>query len=424
MPDISDDQSADAESLVSKADYSGFMGLSSSLWRLAIVVGIAQFSISLWNWEISIFFETFLEPWQMGLTFSISAVASLLGYFLSGTIADRIGRKRTLMFAFVPTSLGLLLLSNYPVWPILPIEYAFIMFGWSFILIMSRAIPADEIEKTGGSNAARRFTMVLMPAFIVDGISPAIGATMLNVGFVPRDLHTAAAFGAIIACFTAFFLIRESLAGEIIERTKKGPLISFRRLGANFWKLALGMFSFIFFFNSALAYYGNLIVGEWGLDETTFGYVWSGFSITTVLLMHTISGYVDKGLKKSLFVAILGNGIVITVFSLVGGAWILLLLNILWAVPVVMWIGAERTLVVQDVDEENKGRALGTYQFITSSTNLVAAPFGAYIWTVTGSLRTLWSISGVGAIISALFLGGALKSMSGKSEAKDIHDSE
>jgi hypothetical protein len=328
------------------------------------------------------------------------------------------------MFAFLPAALGLFFLVNYPMWPFIPLEYASIMFGWSFILIMSRAIPADEIENTGGHNAARRFTMVLMPAFIVDGISPAIGATLLNVGFIPKDLHTLAGIGAIIACLAAFLLIQESLGGEILERAKKGPLISFRRLGSNFWKLSVGMIAFIFFFNSALAYYGNIIVGEWGLDETTFGYAWSGFSIATVLLMHTISGYVDRGLKKSLFLAILGNGIIITVFSLAGGAWTLFLLNFIWAVPVVMWIGAERTLVVQDVDEENKGRALGTYQFISSSTNLVAAPFGAYIWTVSGSLRTLWTISGIGGIISALFLGGALRSMSQKKNADRNLDSE
>jgi MFS family permease len=424
MPDISNGFSGDADSLVIDQESSGFLGLSGSLWRLAIVVGIAQFSISIWIWEFSIFLETFLEPWQMGVTFSISTVASLLGYFLSGTIADRLGRKKTMMFAFVPTALGLFLLVNFPVWPFIPLEYAAIMFGWSFILIMSRAIPADEIEKTGGQNAARRFTMVLMPAFIVDGISPAIGATLLNLGFIPGDLHAMAGIGTIIAFIASFLLIQESLGGDIIERTKKGPLISFRRLGSNFWKLAVGMFAYIFFFNSALAYYGNIIVGEWGLDETTFGYAWSGFSIAMVLLMHTISGYVDRGLKKSLFLAVLGNGIIITVFSFASGAWTLFLINFIWAVPVVMWIGAERTLVVQDVDEENKGRALGTYQFISSSTNLVAAPFGAFIWTISGSLRTVWMISGIGGIISAVFLGGMLRSMSSKRKEHANPDSE
>ncbi|MFW9847256.1 MAG: MFS transporter [Candidatus Thorarchaeota archaeon] len=417
MSDHTNDIMVETESLVKESVGSGFLGLSNNLWRLAIVVGIAQFTISIWNWEFSIFLETFLEPWQMGLTFSISTIASLTGYFLSGAIADRIGRKRTLMFAFLPSAFGLILLVNYPFWPLIPIEYASMMFGWSFIIIMSRAIPADEIQKTGGHNAARRFTMVLLPAFIVDGVSPAVGATMLNFGLAPRDLHLSAAAGTIIAFMAAFFLIQESLGGEIIERTKRGPLISFRRLGSNFWKLSVGMFAFIFFFNSALAYYGNLIVGEWGLDETTFGYAWSGFSIATVLLMHTISGLVDRDLKKSLFFAILGNGIIISFFAIASGAWTLFILNFIWAVPVVMWIGAERTLVVQDVDEENKGRALGTYQFISSSTNLVAAPFAAYVWTVTGSLRTVWTISGIGGIVSALFLGGALKAMK---KSKDV----
>jgi MFS family permease len=414
MASNADDQMTEVDENESLQSASGFLGLNRSLWRLAIVTGIAQFSISLWSWEFGIFIETFLEPWQMGLLFSISTVASLLGYFLSGAIADLIGRKRTMVFAFIPIAIGLLALASYPVWPVIPLEYALVMFGWSFILIMSRAIPADEIERKGSHNAARTFTMILLPAFLVDGISPAVGATLLGAGFVAGDLHLIAACGAVIACLATIVFIRESLGGEIIERAKRGPVISFRRLGSNFWKLAVGMVGFIFFFNAALAYYGNLVVGEWGLSETWFGYAWSGFSISMVLLMHTISGHVDRHLKKALFVAVLANGLVIGVFSLSGGVWTLLLLNFVWAIPVVMWIGAERTLVVQDVDEENKGRALGTYQFITSSTNLLAAPFGALIWTITGSLRTLWALASVGGIMSCLILGGALRSMTTK----------
>jgi MFS family permease len=424
MASNADDQMTEVDENESLQSASGFLGLNRSLWRLAIVTGIAQFSISLWSWEFGIFIETFLEPWQMGLLFSISTIASLLGYFLSGAIADLIGRKRTMVFAFIPIAIGLLALASYPVWPVIPLEYALVMFGWSFILIMSRAIPADEIERKGSHNAARTFTMILLPAFLVDGISPAVGATLLGAGFVAGDLHLIAACGAVIACLATIVFIRESLGGEIIERAKRGPVISFRRLGSNFWKLAVGMVGFIFFFNAALAYYGNLVVGEWGLSETWFGYAWSGFSISMVLLMHTISGHVDRHLKKALFVAVLANGLVIGVFSLSGGVWTLLLLNFVWAIPVVMWIGAERTLVVQDVDEENKGRALGTYQFITSSTNLLAAPFGALIWTITGSLRTLWALASVGGIMSCLILGGALRSMTTKTKEHQLSDSE
>ncbi|MHA2140717.1 MAG: MFS transporter [Candidatus Thorarchaeota archaeon] len=424
MAENLDDQLTKYDAGLSLDSTTGFLGLSKSLWRLAIVIGVAQFSISVWNWEFSIFIETFLEPWQMGLLFSISTVASLLGYFLSGAIADLIGRKRTMAFSFIPISIGLLSMANYPAWPAISLEYALIMFGWSFLIIMSRAIPADEIEKKGGHNAARIFTMILMPAFLVDGLSPALGATLLGAGFVTRDLLLLATLGAILAFFATIFFIRESLGGEIIRRAKRGPIISFRRLGMNFWKLAAGMIGFIFFFNAALTYYGNLVVGEWGLSEAWFGYAWSGFSLTTVLLMHTISGFVDRHLKKALLFAVIANGIMIGVFSFSGGVWTLLLLNIVWAIPVVMWIGSERTLVVQDVDEENKGRALGTYQFIISSTNLFSSPFGALIWTITGSLRNLWAIASVGGLMSTLVLGGALKSMTGKKKLDQISDSE
>lgn len=412
MSEVENGSSSEAIELAVAADtYREFLGLSGTLWRLAVVTGIAQFTMSLWNWEFSIFLETILEPWQMGLTFAVSTSASLIGYILSGTIADFIGRKKTMAFAFIPITIGLTTISRYPIWPIIPLEYALVQFGFSFILIMARAIPADEIEATGGHNAARRFTMVLMPAFLVDGLSPILGATLLRVGYAPSDLHMLAAAGSIVAFVATILFVRESLHGTIIEKARTGPLISFRRLGTNFWRLGGGMIGFVFCFNAALPYWGNLVVGEWGIDETTFGYAWSAFSIATVLLMHTVSGLADRNVKKALTVAIVWNAFMILGFSFSGGLLALIVFNIVWALPVVLWIGAERTLVVADVEEQDKGRALGTYQFMMTSTNLVAAPFGAFLWTATGSLRSVWIFSGIGGLMAAVVLAVALRSM-------------
>jgi len=88
----------------------------------------------------------------------------------------------------------------------------------------------------------------------------------------------------------------------------------------------------------------------------------------------------------------------ILAFSMLSGVPALILLNIVWAMPVVLWIGAERALVITGVGEEAKGRALGTYQFVMSSTNLFAAPFGAFVTEMAGGFRQMWSICGVAAL--------------------------
>jgi MFS family permease len=72
------------------------------------------------------------------------------------------------------------------------------------------------------------------------------------------------------------------------------------------------------------------------------------------------------------------------------------------------WIGAERTLIVSGVSNEMKGRALGFYSVLMSSTSLLAAPFGAYVWTTTGSLRVLWVLAGVLGLGFAVLLALAL----------------
>ncbi|MDF1539501.1 MAG: hypothetical protein P1Q69_11430, partial [Candidatus Thorarchaeota archaeon] len=89
-------------------------GLTNNLWRLALVVGVGQFSVSIWSWQFGIFLETIIEPWQMGLTFTASSIAGLIGVPLSGYVSDFIGRRRTLITAYIPMALGLILLFSFP----------------------------------------------------------------------------------------------------------------------------------------------------------------------------------------------------------------------------------------------------------------------------------------------------------------------
>jgi len=385
-----------------------FLGLNEKLWRLAIVVGIAQFAMSLWTWEFGIFLYSIGEPWTVGITYSVGTIAMLIGYMLAGLIADLIGRRKTMAFALLPLIIGLLTLSYFAAWPFVIFEYALIQFGWSFVLIMSRAIPADEIQKEGGKDSARQFTMVLLPALVVDGISPIIGAFLLEVGYVPSTLHAIAALGAIIAFFAALVLVKETLAEGTIKKARSGPLISFRNLGKNFWYLVVGMAGFYLFFNTALNYWSLIVTEEWGISETIFGYSWSAFSLASVIMMYTISGLADRNVKRALLIAVFANTALIFAFAFLSGIPTLLVLNIVWALPVMLWIGAERSLVVSEINEEAKGRALGTYQFLMSSTNVVAASLGAFIWDVSGSLRFLWLICGFGSLGSSFVAAAGL----------------
>lgn len=106
-------------------------GLSGNLWRVAIVTGIAQFSVSIWTWHFGIFLAGVVERWQIGLTFSVGTFAMILGYTASGTISDFIGRKNAMTFSFIPIALGLLALRFFPVWPFILVEYALVQFGWA-----------------------------------------------------------------------------------------------------------------------------------------------------------------------------------------------------------------------------------------------------------------------------------------------------
>jgi predicted MFS family arabinose efflux permease len=383
---------------------SGFLGLSKNLWRLAAVIGISQLSVSLWKWEFGIFLERFLEPWQMGVVFSVGTFAGLIASLFSGYIADFIGRRWTIALGFLPVTFGLATMSFIPIWPYIAIQYALVWFGMSTARLMSRAIPADEIASDDGHNPARRLMMVMMPLWFLDALGPFLGSILLSAGYQSSNLHSLGAIISIVTFVSALVLIKESLGSEIRKKARSGPKISVRQLGRDYWLLALGMIGFSFSWSLSIQYLGNLCVGPWNVDAITYGLTWSLFSLTSALIMYPASVITDRNLKGSLIAGVSGNAIIFLWFSIGSGAFMMYLINFIWAIPFVLWIGAERSIIVLVVSEETKGRALGTYDLLMGIVGMLGQLFGAMIWEITDSLRTVWLTAGVGMLLSCVVL--------------------
>ncbi|MFW9926116.1 MAG: hypothetical protein ACFFDM_05035 [Candidatus Thorarchaeota archaeon] len=387
-------------------------GLSGNLRRLAIATGIAQFSMSVWIWHFGIFLEASVSHlWQIGITFSTGTLAMIIGYGISGTIADYIGRKNVMIVAFIPMFAGLVALRFFPYWPLIPLEYASIELGWAFILIMSSAMPADEIALTDGVNAARTFNMVVLPAFLVDGMSPVLAGILLSAGYVAGDLHLLAAVGALVAMVATRIGVRESLGRDIIEKAKAGSVVALRGLGRNFWIFSAGMAGFVLVMNLAFPYLGNLIVNEWGVSESFYAYAWSGWSLVCVILMYNVGSATDKNIRAALIAGTFATALIVGLYSYGVSVLDLIILNILLAAPIVIWSGAEKTLAVNGVSNELKGRALGTYQLMMSSTRLFGQFIGAILWDFFGSLRVVFGIASIGGMILVVGLTYSLMSL-------------
>ena len=388
------------------------VGLSGNLQRLALVTGIAQFAMSVWVWQFGLFLESSVtELWQIGITFSIGTFAMIVGYVISGTLADYIGRKNAMVFGFIPMFAGLVALRFFPVWPLIPLEYATIQIGWAFILIMTSAMPADEIAQTSGENAARTFNMVLLPAFLIDGTAPIIAGVLLSAGYVAGDLHLLAAIGSLIAMVATYRGVRESLGQDIIKKAKSGSMIALRGLGRNFWIFVSGMSGFIFVMNFAFPYMGNLVVNEWGVSEPMYAIAWGAWSFTCVILMYAVGSATDRNIRLALIAALFSVAVVIGLFAYGSSFEDLIIMNILLAAPIVVWSGAEKTLAVNGVSNEMKGRALGTFQFLMSSTRLVGQFIGALLWDYFGSLRFVYGISSIAGMIFVVGLTYALMTL-------------
>ena len=374
-----------------------FLGLNEVLWRLAIVTGISQLSVSIWVWQFAISLDAYLLPWQIGLTFAAGSLASLLGYPISGFVADLIGRKKTLAVSFIPQTFGMVLLFLLPVWPIVLVGYGLHSFGWAFVLVISRAMPTDEIGKMRSPQAARKMTMVLLPSFIVDGVSPIIAVALLQMGLNIHFLLLLGAGTAGVSGLLSIVFVRETLDDKVKElgNESRGGLASF---GRKFWEFTLAMVGYYIAWGMAIPYLGILSVQEWGVSLETFGATSSAFSLASVLMMHTLSGIAGRRVKRSLVLSLSGNSVIMAVLGLGSETWLLILLNVIWAVPIIVWIATESILSIEGVPAHLKGRALGVFHLVISATALVAAPIGALIWEWTGSVRFLWVASGLLAI--------------------------
>ena len=389
----------------------GRLGLSPNLWRLAAVIAIAQFATALWKWEFGIFLERFLEPWQIGLVFSIATLTGLIGSVGSGYIADFIGRKWTLSIGFLPIVIGLFTMSYFPIWPYVAVQYGLVWFGMSTARLMARAIPADEIAADDGANPARRLMMVMMPLWFVDALGPTVGAFLLSSGYQSGNLHLIGSFCAFITFLSSVILLRESLGTEVIKKARSGPKISLRKFGRSFWLLAFGMIGFVFSWSSSIPFVGNISVGPWGVDTVTYGLTWSLFSLTSALFMYPGSLLADRNLKATLLAGVFGNALIFLWFSMGNGAFWLYVLNLAWAIPFVLWTGSVKSIIVLVVSEEVKGRALGTYDLLMGVVSMTGQFIGATIWELSGSLRVVYGVAGLIALATSVLVFILLRSI-------------
>ncbi|MFW9908818.1 MAG: MFS transporter [Candidatus Thorarchaeota archaeon] len=385
-----------------------FLGLGSILWRIAFVTGIAQLSVSIWIWQFAISLEPILNPLQIGLTFTIGALASLVGYPIAGAMADVLGRKRTLLASFIPQIVGLTALYLLPTWPLVLFSFGLHSFGWSFVLVISKAMPADIIAGTTGPDASRKFAMVLMPAFLVDGISPIIAVFLISIGFSMHSLLLIGIVAAGVALAAAARFVVESMNPETRKKIQDSTRRPLRDLGRSFWIFTGGMVGYYIAWGMSLPYIGILIISEWSIGLDIYGLSSSIFSLATVTLMYSLSGFSGRDTKSGLTISLFANAIIMTTLGLGSGTLLLILLNLIWAAPIVVWITAETVLTINGVPSEMKGRALGIYQFATSATGLIGAPLGALVWIMGGNLRFLWIVSGVLAIGFAVIVWMAM----------------
>lgn len=121
--------------------------LNTNVLVLGLTSMISTFCLSLWQGYLSLYFAGIgYEKWEIGILYTLGAVAIVAAFFIAGWLGDRYGRKTIIVWSTV----GLAIASSLLSFQIgIAIILGFLLFNWSTTALQPnfRAMITDSVSK-------------------------------------------------------------------------------------------------------------------------------------------------------------------------------------------------------------------------------------------------------------------------------------
>jgi MFS family permease len=121
--------------------------LNTNVATLGLTSMVSTFSISLWQGYIPVYFSGLgYQEWSIGLLFSYAAVVTVVAFFVSGWLGDRVGRKSVIVWSTFALAFSSFLLSV----PLMFVLGAgFLLLYWSLTSLQPnfRALITDSVSQ-------------------------------------------------------------------------------------------------------------------------------------------------------------------------------------------------------------------------------------------------------------------------------------
>lgn len=324
---------------------------------------------------------------QIALISSIRSVVALIFEIPTGVIADKYGRKISVILGYLLTAVSLALIPIWSKFYVVAIIFAFDALFETLVSGADRAWAVDLIENTDKSLLDRYFLRSRVFRNIGIIIAPLIGGYIVAISSM-KNLWFVFAAGIFISTWILF------LGKEIRKRDENKPAAKkqFRDIIRNSKtaiKTALGnkiitllfLGIFIFFFVDEIT---SLIwtphLEKNGLSLPLIGYLFSIIAALGIILPFAAEFLLKKKSKLFiLFFLALGYALLLFVAGKINSALLIATLFILFSSIDEIFLPLEEALTNEFIKSENRAAILSMKSIFESLASIIGAPLAGFL---------------------------------------------
>lgn len=354
----------------------------------------------------------------VGIVYLARAMVAALGSVVGGELADRIGRRKVMLFAVSSRAFVYLLVA-------LAIAFSLGFLAVAVLVVLSsifgalfepaaNALVADVVSPGMRLEA---YGLLRVGVNIGWAAGPAMGGFLASISYSSLFLLTA--FTGVVSFFMIFFWISETAKITQMDRFTLKDIAS---IGRNRPFLYFCLISFTLFIaisqmSSTFSVFAN---GNLGISEVEIGYLYSVNGIIVVLFQLPMASVITgRRMARVLTIGALVYTLGYFLVGLAGGFYFLLLCMILITIGELIVSPSTMNTVAAISPENERGRYMGVFSFFTAF-GWSLGPFigGMLIDFIADMPLLLWgSLSSFGMLSAIGYYLLGRNMLTGKSDA-------
>jgi len=372
-----------------KTDKDSFTRIKASLGlrRNVVVLGATQFLLVLFSEMWIPFLPLFLEQEgaqvsYIGLIFSIILFVSTLAEVPGGIVADRVGRKPTIVVASFLLSIVLLFLGLSRLWAVIMV---FLAIYYVLSSISKPAITAMLGETSSETDRGTTFGSFYFFVSLGSVVGPLIGALLMQRKLF-QSIFLGSALAAAVSVLLQVSLLRETKK-PVVEDQDLRERRKIEKPGHPFNRTVLIFITAIIGFSLAggLVYPFTALFSEKVLkfSATEFGIMISAANLVALIANVPLGKICDKiGKRKSLVVSWLGISLLTSLWVFSPNFLLAIVNYMASSVFFSLNIIAYNAFAITITSEETRGSMIGLFEMVMGFAMSGGPIVGGFLWYV------------------------------------------